>query len=654
MKILEGQVSSTKEKNQRLEELVARNKEELTELEREVIVLRAQASLHEKRFAQPEYGPSTLAEGQLHALREQICVLMARNQQMAEEHYKKLTRLQKDVQTLKDKCHGLQTDVSQSKQQVCQLREFKTKAFKLASLGIALTKCGPVLGIFIQAYCEILDVDLGEPNAKIRIPSTRTVRHIIGEAHVASNLQNAVELLKSEGFTTGGDGTTNKAQNFDAFHYNILLLSEDGSSTTTQHVRFANLQLAPNHQSETQVQEELTYMDKIVDQFNRSPLATQPGGPELPLSTSFLAIKYHGTHGDHAEDQKAKHHLLGSWKQEMMLQGLGAKYLYSRPVNERYMLVLEARGDVIHGLGGEMAWESLSEEAKKEKDLEMMNELSNKNNDAVLMLAESEEFQELRDVENEDSDGTRKETAAEKRARELSVGEGMKTGFLLGLLLNSTDDKIGYHHIFCDYSIVHLGHGVNYPQTTNTRYSSYLDAAEETLAHLAFYIGFMKYIEFSKKNPGLNHMESNVLKVLTDPPMLTELACLALYREAVSIPYITSVYGTGLEDISALELGPILQKVKSHINKLIDDPMIILLPDSSPQASTLSRNEAWDRPDAINELKNKASRIEAMLDALDKNYDLICEAAKSGDMESLGGGLGRSRMPLRQIQVPNC
>ncbi|KAL5476721.1 hypothetical protein ACEPAI_2907 [Sanghuangporus weigelae] len=721
-----------KGENRHLEEVVANNKK-LTELEREASALHAEASLYKCQLARLSNGPSSLVEGQVHALREQIRVLMAENQQMAEEHYKKLIELQDDIQLLREKCHGLQTQVSRSKEQVYQLKEFKTKAFKairltqdgifrdeiraiirkLASLGIALSKCGSALGIFIQAYCEILGVDFGDPKAKIRIPSLRTVRRIVGEAHVASNLQNAVELMRSKGFTTGGDGTTDKAQNFDAFHYNILLPSSDGSPTATRHIRFANLQLAPNHQSETQVQEELTYMEEIVDQFNRSPLGSQPGGPELPLSSSFLAIKYHGTHGDHAEDQKAKHRLLESWKQEMTLQGLGAKYLHSRPVDERYTLVLEARRKVIHGLGGETVWEELSEEAKKIKDLKMMNELcksladqaldelmeeecrrarifvwagcgmhkdlnivkggdeamqlewmkhdcsptllANKDNDAVLELAESEE---PKDAEDEDASGTQKAMAAEKRACELSRGGGMRTGLLMGLLLNNTNDKIGYHHIFRDYSIVHLGYRGNYPQTSSTRYSSYLDAAAETLAHLSFYIGFMKYIEFSKKNPGLNHMESNVLKALNDPLTLTELTCFALYREAVSVPYIASVHGTGLENVNALELGPLLQKVKSHINKLIDDPTIITSPDSSPQAATLSGNEAWDRPDTMRSIQNLIAESKLpMLEDLFKAFlwgALDTWERFSAEFNNDGAIAALTEGERQQVWMPRC
>ena len=77
--------------------------------------------------------------------------------------------------------------------------EFRSIIRKLAGLGVAVSQCGTVLGIFIQAYCEILGIDIGGPKAKIRIPSIRTVGRIIDEACIASNLQNAAELLRCKG-----------------------------------------------------------------------------------------------------------------------------------------------------------------------------------------------------------------------------------------------------------------------------------------------------------------------------------------------------------------------------------------------------------------------------------------------------------------------
>ncbi|KAL5483219.1 hypothetical protein ACEPAI_8449 [Sanghuangporus weigelae] len=220
--------------------------------------------------------------------------------------------------------------------------------------------------------------------------------------------------------------------------------------------------------------------------------------------------------------------------------------------------------------------------------------LANKDNVVVLELAQAEE-----DLGAEDARGARDETAAEKPAREVTKCGGCHFGRLKASLVNDKDDKKGYHHIFRDYSLMMLGHFVNYPDVTSTRYSSYLDSAAETLGNYELYIGFMKFIEFHKEKPGLNNLESNVQKGLNDPPTLTELACLALYRETVSIPYIRSIRGTSLEDVNGLELGPLLQKVQTHIRRLIDDPQIVLSPGSSPQEAILCGNEDWDRPDTI-------------------------------------------------------
>ena len=147
-------------------------------------------------------------------------------------------------------------------------------------------------------------------------------------------------LLK--GFTSGGDGTTNKSQNFDSLNYNIQIWETDPDTTAktlARHVRFGNLRLSENHRAATQAKGETEYMEEIVDLFNQSPLAVNESEP--PFCVAFLAMKYYGTHGDHAEDQKAKHRLLAAWREEMTLRGLGARYLNSLTPEERYTLVLE-------------------------------------------------------------------------------------------------------------------------------------------------------------------------------------------------------------------------------------------------------------------------------------------------------------------------
>ena len=61
----------------------------------------------------------------------------------------------------------------------------------------------------------------------------------------------------------------------------------------------------------------------------------------------------------------------------------------------------------------------------------------------------------------------------------------------MGTLLNHKDDKKGYHHVFRDYAENKLGRTFTFPDTSNMRYSSYLEVAAEILIYLDFYIKFM-------------------------------------------------------------------------------------------------------------------------------------------------------------------
>ena len=105
------------------------------------------------------------------------------------------------------------------------------------------------------------------------------------------------------------------------------------------------------------------------------------------------------------------------------------------------------------------------------------------------------------------------------------------------------------------------GHSFKYPDTSNIRYTSLFNGAAETLTNYELYVEFMEYIRYRKTKPELNHLELNVLKGLLDKPTLTELACQALYREAVSVPYIEAVRGKRLEEMNGLKLDAILEKV---------------------------------------------------------------------------------------------
>ena len=73
-------------------------------------------------------------------------------------------------------------------------------------------------------------------------------------------------------------------------------------------------------------------------------------------------------------------------------------------------------------------------------------------------------------------------------------------------------------------------------------------------------------------------MESNLWKALHDSATLSELAILALYGEAVSYPYVKAIRSTSKsgKKQNMLDLGPLHQKVSTHIRAMIANPSNLL------------------------------------------------------------------------------
>ena len=76
----------------------------------------------------------------------------------------------------------------------------------------------------------------------------------------------------------------------------------------------------------------------------------------------------------------------------------------------------------------------------------------------------------------------------------------------------------------------------------------------------------------------------------------------------MSVPFISAIRSTGLEEINTLDLGPLLTKVRTHVKKLINSLDIILSTDSSSLEAILDGNEKWNRTDTIDAIKNLIAR----------------------------------------------
>ncbi len=87
--------------------------------------------------------------------------------------------------------------------------------------------------------------------------------------------------------------------------------------------------------------------------------------------------------------------------------------------------------------------------------------------------------------------------------------------------------------------------------------------------------------------------------------MIPELAILAFYSEAVSYPYIKAICSTSKsgEKQNMLDLGPLHQKVLTHIQVIITNPSNLLCENPSSDIASLEGDE-WQHSDIFKSIKD--------------------------------------------------
>ena len=402
-------------------------------------------------------------------------------------------------------------------------------------------------------------------------------------------------------------------------------------------VRMLGVNLTANHKSETQVKEIMDRLENILDTYNSSPVSSRLSilDTEQRLDMFSVPLKFLGLHSDHAEDQKSKYRIIQKWKEDNLPQARGARYFHSRTPEEQKNLKVERLASYIREHRGFEAWESLSEEEKNQKMKEWVSWFYGSFSEKALsLLTESEKQRDslfiwmgccmhkdlnatkggnlaMQDVwktkenssvplANKDNSvvielataGLDPETIASSRARDVSIGGAAKLLNLMGALFNNKDDKKGFHNTYNWYMNKHIGCSKPFPEVSNTRYSSLLEAACVVFENKQQFIELLYIVRDSKVSRTLNNIEANILKGLEDPCTLSEIAVFVLYYEAVSLPFIRLVHGSGLECQNGLDLGPLFLNVKEHIKKLIEKPSFLTSSSSSPSFAILYGSES--------------------------------------------------------------
>lgn len=83
-----------------------------------------------------------------------------------------------------------------------------------------------------------------------------------------------------------------------------------------------------------------------------------------------------------------------------------------------------------------------------------------------------------------------------------------------------------------------------------------------------------------------------------DPPTLAELAVMSLYSGAISVPFAHHIRAPNDATLNGLDLGPDYDRIKRHMQAVIDNPDLLLGQGASHEVGTLY-GEGWGNEDVI-------------------------------------------------------
>jgi len=440
--------------------------------------------------------------------------------------------------------------------------------------------------------------------------SPRSVSRIVKEGYIAACIQLGYEMQVTEALTLSSDGTAHKNLNYDSRHAHYKVEGPDGEKT--QVTRFLGLQRTLDGSSKEAVKEWDYQLQIFFNVFNGSPLATERN---MWARLVDIYIKFAGMHADHCTKEKKNFVLMKEKKIAATEQILGEKRIVDDPVDQLMPHFLAANQAMMEKIGGQSAWDNLTEQQQNEYKAEMLAKLTTDlGKDSFEKLSDREQrlfklfiwvgcgcHKDLNTVlggyvslskfwsdnglkqpvllPNKTNaaiieDKTADASESVKQAVLNSSCGAIKTTKISGDILNNKNDKSGHHDQFRIWWKARHGTDFTFPRTSNNHFQSNCEAAAVLTVYHEDILEYLKYAEQKKAKVQYSHMEKNLVKALNDIPTRTELAVLALYAQAVSHPYMKAIR----EDptTNALDLGPLNQKIESFMVRLIEDPTFLV------------------------------------------------------------------------------
>ena len=663
-----------------------------------------EASKQILRGSRESHQAIALLQKQNDTLHNELSVSMAKWTSQLEKTHAKLATSASDLKSLRDKASKLRKAVIHGKEQKERaMASVKKKILDQRSVhhlmekGVFTEETRNVVRLLVKAGCsrnlvgEVISAVLKSAGiTAVGSISRPSISRILREGYFAAQIQLGYEMKNAESMTFSADGTSHRSINYNSRHVHLVAedyTSPEGSSKERV-TRTFGIQSSRDGSSEEAIADWENTIKKIVDLYNNSPLGKRSGGL---LKFIDLLIKLAGMNTDHCSKEKKDARLLEALKAWAVDQHLGEEKMLEMTLEEVREYFKQAEEKMIRKAGGQNKWNRLSDIKKAERKAAMIEEaIAELGKEAFNNLSTEEKrlfrlfiwagcgcHKDLNTVKggylamaawwyendldeerpvllaNHDNDPVVQEraaalaqgdtpTPAQERAFHKSTRGAIKTAEIAGAIFNHKDDKKGHHDIFRYWWWEHVGVPFTFPDTSNNRFQSYCDAAAALILYGDEFKDFLESLRINKQNTTLNHMESNLWNALHCTSTITELAVLAIYAEAISYPYVKAIRASDAKKQNMLDLGPLHSRVYDHMQKIIENPDILIGKDSdvceSYKTATLD-GEEWQNPAVVKKILDLIPTLPHFRDLLITFFKGAAETWERFTSEFAPGGL---------------
>ncbi|KAJ7477635.1 hypothetical protein FB451DRAFT_1396591 [Mycena latifolia] len=416
--------------------------------------------------------------------------------------------------------------------------------------------------------------------------SDRTVRMIVKEGGVASQMQFVEAAGTSKGITPSSDGNSHKKINLESRRATIV------NQNNEKQTFFLGIGMAINHTSEAQLEGWEELIEAMYQIYKTSPRC------EMADDARAFWLKVTGWHSDHAKDQKKLFRLTIA----QMAPAEWAEMLF------------EISHEAVTAAGGITAWEKeafdkLTLEEKQNIDPFIwggccMHKSLNIFKGAVLAMQQWWGDNNLPgplkmyNRDNAAAVSLGEGTGAAARAEDRTCGGAIKISSLAGAIFRHKDRKHGQQDTLWYFWDHETGFNICFPDTSHTRFQAHVGACEIIVLHMDLLLQFLVYVRENKASRTLNHMELNVERGLLCWYTRREFVVIALLNQSIEVPYMLEVRGPLRTEDNLLKLGELHKKVKAHLEKIIANPKLVTGADAAFETTALN-GRPWEKPEVV-------------------------------------------------------